>query len=214
MSVIAPCITVETAEQYQAAVERIHPFAQRVHVDIADGEFAPTFLMSDAQVWWPKEWTVDIHAMVARPIEYVDRLIALKPHTIIFHVEAVADITPVLQKIKAAGIQAGVSLLRETVPMTVEEAIKMADHVMVFTGTLGQYGGTASLMQLEKVRLIKAINPTAEIGWDGGVNADNAYTLTQGGVDVLNAGGAIANAADPAQAYATLVSEINKHGVI
>lgn len=214
MSVIAPCITVESAEQYQAAVERLHPFAQRVHVDIADGEFAPTFLMSDAQVWWPKEWTVDIHAMVARPVEYVDRLIALKPNTIIFHVEAVADITPVLAKIKAAGIKAGVSLLRETVPATVAEAIKLADHVMVFTGTLGQYGGTASLMQLEKVRLIKAINPTAEIGWDGGVNADNAYTLTQGGVDVLNTGGAIANAADPGQAYATLVSEINKHGVI
>lgn len=214
MSVIAPCITVETAEQYQAAVERLHPFAQRVHVDIADGEFAPTFLMSDAQVWWPKEWTVDIHAMVARPIEYVDRLIALKPHAIIFHVEAVSDIVPVLQSIKDAGIKAGVSLLRETVPATVEAAIKMADHVMVFTGTLGQQGGTASLMQLEKVRLIKAINPSCEIGWDGGVNADNAYTLTQGGVDVLNAGGAIANAADPAQAYATLVSEINKHGVI
>ena len=214
MSVIAPCITVESAEQYQAAVERLHPFAQRVHVDSADGEFAPTFLMSDAQVWWPKEWTVDIHAMVARPVEYVDRLIALKPNTIIFHVEAVADITPVLQKIKAAGIKAGVSLLRQTVPATVEDAIKLADHVMVFTGTLGQYGGTASLMQLEKVRLIKAINPTAEIGWDGGVNADNAYTLTQGGVDVLNTGGAIANATDPGQAYATLVSEINKHGVI
>ena len=214
MSVIAPCITVESADQYQAAVERLHPFAQRIHVDIADGEFAPTFLMSDAQVWWPKEWTVDIHAMVARPTEYVDRLIALKPNTIIFHIEAVADIKPVLQKIKEAGIQAGISLLRETVPSTVEDAIQMADHVMVFTGTIGQYGGTASLMQLEKVRLIKAINPTAEIGWDGGVNVDNAYTLTQGGVDVLNVGGAIANAADPGQVYATLVSEINKHGVI
>ena len=152
--------------------------------------------------------------MVARPTEYVDRLIALKPNTIIFHIEAVADIKPVLQKIKEAGIQAGISLLRETVPSTVEDAIQMADHVMVFTGTLGQYGGTASLMQLEKVRLIKAINPTAEIGWDGGVNVDNAYTLTQGGVDVLNVGGAIANAADPGQVYATLVSEINKHGVI
>jgi ribulose-phosphate 3-epimerase len=214
MSVIAPCITVESAEQYQAAVERLHPFAQRVHVDIADGEFAPTFLMSDAQVWWPKEWTVDIHAMVARPVEYVDRLIALKPNTIIFHVEAVADITPVLQKIKAAGIKAGVSLLRQTVPATVEDAIKLADHVMVFTGTLGQYGGTASLMQLEKVRLIKAISPNVEIGWDGGVNIDNAYTLTQGGVDVLNVGKALASAADPGQMYAKLVSEINKRGVI
>jgi ribulose-phosphate 3-epimerase len=79
---------------------------------------------------------------------------------------------------------------------------------------LGQYGGTASLMQLEKVRLIKAISPNVEIGWDGGVNIDNAYTLTQGGVDVLNVGKALASAADPGQMYAKLVSEINKRGVI
>ena len=85
---------------------------------------------------------------------------------------------------------------------------------MVFSGELGQYGGTASLMQLEKVRLIKGINPKAEIGWDGGVNVENAYTLTQGGVDVLNTGGAISESNNPADTYATLVKEINKHGVI
>lgn len=38
-------------------------------------------------------------------------------------------------------------------------------------------------MQLEKIRLIKAINPSVEIGWDGGVAVDNAYSLVQGGVD-------------------------------
>lgn len=214
MSVIAPAILVEGSDEYKASIDRLHPFADRVHVDISDGEFAPTFTIGVDQLWWPQEWTVDIHAMVARPIEYVDALTALKPNSIIFHVEAVADIIPVLQKVKQAGVKAGIALQKQTVPLSVEAAIKEADHVMVFTGTLGQYGGIASLMQLEKVRLIKAINPTAEIGWDGGVNADNAYTLTQGGVDVLNVGGAIANAADPAQMYATLVSEINKHGVI
>jgi ribulose-phosphate 3-epimerase len=120
----------------------------------------------------------------------------------------------VLKRVKQAGIKAGIALQRTTVPATVADAIEEADHVMVFTGTLGQYGGTASLMQLEKVRLIKAISPNVEIGWDGGVNLDNAYTLTQGGVDVLNVGKALAAAADPGQMYAKLVSEINKRGVI
>ncbi len=214
MSIIAPCITVETAEDYKAAVERIHPFAQRVHVDISDGEFAPTFLIGESQVWWPKEWMVDIHAMVARPAEHVEALIKLKPHLITFHVETGINLLPLMTQIKQAGIKAGIALLKTTVPSTVSEMIKAADHVMVFSGDLGHYGGTASLMQLEKVRLIKAINPNVEIGWDGGVNIDNAYTLTQGGVDVLNTGGAIATATDPALAYATLVKEINKHGVI
>lgn len=214
MSVIAPCITVETTDDYKAAVERLHPFAQRVHIDISDGEFSPAFLVSESQIWWPKEWTVDIHAMVARPMEHLLALIALKPNLITFHVETGVDLLPIMAQIKAAGIKAGVALLKPTVPSTVSAMIQAADHVMIFSGDLGHYGGTASLMQLEKVRLVKAINPSVEIGWDGGVSVDNAYTLTQGGVDVLNTGGAIAKADDPANAYATLVREINKHGVI
>lgn len=214
MSVIAPAILVDSQDAYKQSVDRLHPFAQRVHIDISDGEFAPSFTVSVGQLWWPQEWTVDIHAMVARPIEHIEALIALKPHTVIFHAEAVADIVPVMQQLKRAGIRAGLALQRPTVPSTVEAAIREADHVMIFSGTLGSHGGTASLMQLEKVRLIKGINPNVEIGWDGGVTIGNAYTLRQGGVDVLNVGGAIAQAADPAQVYKTLISEINKHGVI
>ena len=214
MSVIAPCITVETPDQYKGIVDRIHPFAQRVHIDVSDGEFAPSFLLGETQLWWPKEWQVDIHAMVARPSEHVTQLIALKPSLITFHVEIQEDIVGILGQVKAAGIKAGIALLRSTVPSTVAEAIKAADHVMIFSGELGKYGGTASMMQLEKVRLVKNINPAVEIGWDGGVNMDNAYTLTQGGVDVLNCGGELANALDPAATYQGLVKEINKHGVI
>ena len=191
MSVIAPSITVETEDQYRTAVERIKPFAQRVHIDISDGEFAPVLLLGLEKLWWPKEWIVDIHAMVNKPLDYVDRLIALKPHLITFHTETGVDLLPILEKIRRAGIKAGVALLKSTVPATVIGAINASDHVLIFSGDLGHYGGTASLMQLEKIRLVKAINPNAEIGWDGGVAIDNAFTLTQGGVNVLNTGGAL-----------------------
>lgn len=214
MSVIAPSITVETADQYKTMADKIHPFATRVHVDVSDGEFAPTFLLDEAQLWWPKEWQVDIHAMVARPSEHLAKLIALKPSLIIFHVETKEDSVALINQVKAAGIKAGIALLRPTVPSTVAAAIKIADHVMIFSGELGKYGGAASLMQLEKVRLVKAINPEVEIGWDGGVSVENAYTLTQGGVDVLNVGSAIATADDPAAAFQALGKEISKHGVI
>jgi ribulose-phosphate 3-epimerase len=214
MSVIVPAITVETAEEYKSYVEILQPFATRVQIDVTDGEFAPRFLLPADQLWWPKNWEVDIHAMVSRPIEHVDNLINLKPSLIIFHVETGVNIMPIIEKVKAAGIKAGVALLKTTVPATVLDLIKTVDHVLVFTGDLGQYGGTASLMQLEKVRLIRSINPEIEIGWDGGVNLDNAFTLSHSGVDVLNVGGAIANAEDPAQTYYELNQEINKRGVI
>jgi len=214
MSIISPSITVETADQYKAAVERIQPFAQRVHIDVSDGEFAPTFLLAENQLWWPKEWQVDIHAMVARPSEHLAQLIGMKPNMIVFHAEIKEDRIALITQVKQAGIKVGIALLRSTVPSTVADIIKAVDHVMIFSGNLGKYGGTASLMQLEKVRLVKGINPNVEIGWDGGVSIENAYTLTQGGVDVLNTGSALSNAPDPAEAYQLLVKEINKHGVI
>jgi ribulose-phosphate 3-epimerase len=214
MSIVAPCITVETEEDFNATVDRLRPFAQRVHIDISDGEFSPVFMVEPSKIWWPEEWIVDIHAMVMRPIDYVDALIALRPHLITFHAETGYNLIPIMEKIRQNGIKAGIALLKPTVPLTVADAIKAADHVLVFSGDLGYYGGKASLMQLEKVRLIKSINPNVEIGWDGGVNVDNAFTLTQGGVDVLNSGGAINKAEDPADMYSKLVTEINKQGVI
>ena len=130
------------------------------------------------------------------------------------HAEAGEDLTPIIQRIKPAGIKAGVALLTTTVPSTVKEYIELADHVMIFTGTLGKYGGEASMMQLEKVRLVRAIHPTVEIGWDGGANVENVYSLSQGTVDVVNVGGTINSADDPEAVYTQMVNEINKHGVI
>jgi ribulose-phosphate 3-epimerase len=214
MSVIVPTILSETPDDYKTSVERLNGFAKRVHIDISDGEFAPTFTVGAAQVWWPQEWVVDIHAMVARPSEHLETLLSLKPHLIIFHAEVEEDIVPVLQHVKKFGVKAGVALLRGTVPSTVQSAIEVADHVMIFSGELGKYGGTASMMQLEKVRLIRNINQGVEIGWDGGVTIENAYSISQGGVDVLNVGGTIAKAENSEEAYTALVNEIQKHRVV
>lgn len=214
MAVIVPTIMAETVDQLRESTEKLQSFARRVHIDISDGEFAPTFLLNEGQLFWPQGWEVDVHAMVVRPSEHLAKLIELKPSMIILHAETQEDIVPHLAAIKAAGIRAGVALLKTTVPATVQAAIQASDHVMIFSGELGKFGGTASMMQLEKIRLIKKIKPDVEIGWDGGVKIENAYTLTQGGVEVLNVGGEIANAQVPAETYNELVKEINKHGVI
>ncbi|HEY1085487.1 MAG TPA: hypothetical protein VGE34_02045 [Candidatus Saccharimonadales bacterium] len=214
MSVIAPAVLAENLEQFNEKMGIVQSFAERIHIDITDGEFAPTFTVGEADVSWPATMTADIHAMVARPSEHVQMLVAKKPNLIIFHAEVQEDLTPIFQYVKQAGLKVGISLQRPTVPSSVAALIEAADHVMIFSGDLGHHGGTASLMQLEKVRLIRAIRPSVEIGWDGGVNLDNAFSLAQGGIDVLNVGGTIARSADPATTYTQLVNEINKKGVI
>lgn len=214
MTQVAPCITVETQDDFTASVERLKPFAKRVHIDISDGEFAPRFLLAADQLSWPEGWQVDIHAMVARPSEYLEVLIKLKPSLVVLHAEASEEIAPMLKQLKENGIKAGLGLLKTTVPKTVTPLIELADHVMIFSGELGQYGGTASMMQLEKIRLVRMIHPEVEIGWDGGAKAENAFSLTQGGVDVINVGGAISKSDNPQAAYDNIVSETNKHGVI
>ena len=213
-SVIAPAILAENAQQYKEQVDRITGFAERVHIDLTDGEFAPTFTVSIPELWAPEGWTIDIHAMVNKLDEYVPKLIALRPHLIIIHAEAEGDVLGALKEIKRSGIMAGLALLRPTVPQTVEELIKEAEHVLIFSGELGKFGGTASLMQLEKIRLVKLINPNVEIGWDGGVMVDNAYSLVQGGVNILNVGGTIQKATDPPAMFAKLQQEISKTGVL
>ena len=213
-SVIAPAILAENAQQYKEQVDRITGFAERVHIDLTDGEFAPTFTVGISELWAPEGWTIDIHAMVNKLDEYVPKLITLRPHLIIIHAEAKGDVLGALKQIKRSGIMAGLALLRPTVPQTVEELIKEAEHVLIFSGELGKFGGTASLMQLEKIRLVKMINPNVEIGWDGGVMVDNAYSLVQGGVNVLNVGGTIQKATDPPAMFAKLQQEISKTGVL
>lgn len=214
MALIVPTVMAETADEFRSALDKVLPFTRRVHVDVSDGEFAPTFLLDPAEMFWPEGTEVDIHVMVARPSEYLARIVGLRPSMIILHAESQEELLPHLDFIKQSGIKVGVALLKTTVPSTVEDLIKAADHVMVFSGDLGKFGGTASMMQLEKVRLIEKIKPGIEIGWDGGVNVENAYTLAQGGVDILNVGGVIAKSETPDEIYHTLVKEINKHGVI
>lgn len=214
MSVIVPTILAENPADFKAMIEKVQPFAQRIHIDVADGEFAPTKTVIGDKLWIPQQIPTDIHAMVAHPEKHVQALAALKPNMIIFHAELKINMPALLQYVKQCGIKAGVALQRSTVPISVKETLEAADHCMIFSGNLGHYGGEASLMQLEKVRLIKSINAGLEIGWDGGVTVEDAYSLAQNGVDVLNVGSAIQKADDPQQAYAALVSEINKHGVL
>lgn len=215
MSVISPTILATDLADFDYQLKRLEPFAERVQIDITDGVFAANQTLPLEQIHFPQNWKVDLHLMVSEPSKYLDTVLKINPNMVIFHAEVEEDLVPIFEKLKKETlIKPAVALLRSTVPETVAPAIQVAEHVLIFSGNLGEMGGKASMMQLEKIRLVKAINENVEIGWDGGANLNNVFALTQGGVDVVNVGSAISRAENPEAVYRSMVNEVSRKGAI
>lgn len=203
---VCPTITTDDPHEFRSQMELVTSFAGRIHIDVADGKFTPNKLIDLNRVWWPANVTVDIHIMYQDPGKYVDQLLALHPQLVIVHAEAEGDFDVMAAALHAKGIEVGVALLPDTPASLLRQAIKDVDHVLIFSGNIGHFGGTANLDLLQKIQELRNLKPTLEIGWDGGVNADNAKVLARSGIDVLDVGGFIHRASDPYHAYQMLTS--------
>lgn len=204
MAVVCPAILAENPHIYREQMERVAPFAKRVQIDLTDGDFASTHTIGFDEVWWPAAVLADLHLMYRQPMDYIDQIINLKPHLVIVHAEADVHHMHFAALLHKADIKAGLCVLPDTPIVNVEQILHSFDHLLIFSGNLGQYGGKADLSLLAKGHEAKGQHTEVEIGWDGGVNAEIASALIEGGVDVLNTGGFIQNAEDPEAAYATL----------
>ena len=123
---------------------------------------------------------------------------------VIVHAEAHVHHMHFVAELHKAGIEAGLAVLPETPTENIEQIMHSFEHVLIFSGNLGHHGGVADLGLLEKVKQISLHHPEVEIGWDGGINDQNAKLLVDGGVDVLNVGGFIQSAQDPKSSYSVL----------
>jgi ribulose-phosphate 3-epimerase len=210
MTVICPTITATTTpSEYELQMDRLAGFAERIQIDLADGEFASPKTTNPIQTWWPRDIDADIHLMFEHPHEHVETLISLKPSLVIIHAEAKGNLVALVDHLKKFEIKTGVALLAPTTVESCRDIIERVDHVLLFSGDLGRVGGKADLTLLAKVDEIRAINPGVEIGWDGGANESNVVALARGGIDVINVGGAIQRSDDAEKAYDTLVSKLH-----
>ena len=198
MAIICPTITATSDALYKQQMSDVATFAKRIHIDLADGVFAPTKLIEPKDAWWPVGMIADVHLMYETARPFLADLIALEPHMIILHAESVGNFYELAKEIRSHGIKVGIALLADT---PVSKIISAIDHVLIFSGDLGYFGGHANLSHLQKITEIKRHNASIEIGWDGGINAQNVHKLVLGGVDVLNVGGAIHLSKNPHKAY-------------
>ncbi|HSX33833.1 MAG TPA: hypothetical protein VLF91_05865 [Candidatus Saccharimonadales bacterium] len=203
--IICPTVLAGNAAEYRQQLERVAGFAERVHIDLADGRFAPTKTIPLEDAWWPSGIQADLHVMYQEPFHHAKALFKLGPQLIIVHAEADGDFIAFADRAHEAGIAVGVALKPETMPEAIAPALDWIDHVLIFSGHLGHFGGQANTHLLTKVLRLKHLKPELEIGWDGGVNPSNARILVAGGVNVLNVGGFIQHASDPEAAYQRLL---------
>ncbi len=206
MAVIVPTVmaTTDDPHVFRNIMENVTSYAKRIHIDLMDGDFAPHRNIASNKIWWPEDVQADVHLMYRRPLEVIDDAVAVLPSMIIIHAEAEGDLVEVMRRIKETGVRAGVSFLRTSNVADYRNLVEQADHVMLFGGELGG-DGNGELGALEKIGDVRLINPTAEIGWDGGANSGNIYMIVERGVNVINVGAALRRADDPAGEYAKLV---------
>ena len=207
MALICPTVTATDETIYNAQIKRL-AFATHLHIDLMDGQLAPTKSPDLSKIWWPDYQKADIHLMYKKPMDYLDKLVSLAPNLVIVHAEAELHHMYFAASLHQHNINAGLAVLQDTTIDSIERILNSFDQILIFSGHLGYHGGIANLDLLSKVKEIKKHHPDVQISWDGGINDQNAQHLVSSGIDVLNVGGFIQNSPDPEQAYAKLTNVI------
>lgn len=171
--------------------------ANRVHVDVMDGQFVPPITFGPMIVDAARRATalpLDVHLMVVEPSRFYEQL--RDADTITVHVEACPHLYRDLEAIKALGRRAGVTLNPGTPLAAIEPVLELVDLVLVMSvnpGWGGQRFIPASLDRIRRVdQMLRSVKrrDRVEIEVDGGINPNTAPKAVEAGADVLVAGSA------------------------
>ena len=177
------------------------------HIDVMDGIFVPNITIGIPVVAALRRVTdlvLDVHLMIDRPLRYVEQFSKAGADYLTIHLEA--D-TPehtheALQKIRALGRKAGLSIKPGTPAEAVEPFLTECDMILVMTVEPGFGGQKFMSDMMEKLRWLRsrleAVNPGCLLQVDGGVDLATAPVCKQAGADVLVSGSAFFKAADKA----------------
>ena len=172
--------------------------AEYVHVDVMDGLFVPSISFGMPVIKSIRKVTdkvFDVHLMINEPIRYIDEFVKTGADIITVHVEACSDVVATLEKIKAAGVKAGITLNPDTPVSAIKPYMHMVDMVLVMSVNPGFGGQKFIVSSLDKLREIKKLRDELgldfDIEVDGGINVDNLLSVLEAGANVIVAGSAI-----------------------
>ncbi len=172
--------------------------AEYVHVDVMDGLFVPSISFGMPVIKSIRKVTdkvFDVHLMINEPIRYIDEFVKVGADIITVHVEACSDVVATLEKIKAAGVKAGITLNPDTPVSAIKPYMHMVDMVLVMSVNPGFGGQKFIVSSLDKLREVKKLRDELGLGFDievdGGINVDNLLSVLEAGANVIVAGSAI-----------------------
>jgi ribulose-phosphate 3-epimerase len=169
--------------------------ADWIHIDVMDGHFVPNLTIGPGVVKALRPHSkkpFDVHLMISPADPFLDDFAAAGADIITVHPEAGPHLHRTVQRIRALGKKAGVSLNPATPPDAIDYVLDQIDLVLVMSVNPG-FGGQKFIdSQLGKIEAIaekiaKAGLPI-DLEVDGGIDPENARRAVDSGATALVAG--------------------------
>ena len=172
--------------------------ADWIHVDVMDGHFVPNLTIGPGVVKALRPHTskpLDVHLMISPVDPFLDAFAEAGADIITVHPEAGPHLHRSVQRIKALGKKAGVSLNPATPAKALDYVLEDVDLVLVMSVNPGFGGQKFISSQLRKIEAIarriakQSLEAIVEV--DGGIDPETARQAVDAGATALVAGTAV-----------------------
>ncbi|MGT2926498.1 ribulose-phosphate 3-epimerase [Streptococcus cuniculipharyngis] len=193
---LAPSILAADYANFASELKRIEETGvDYVHIDLMDGQFVPNISFGAdvvASMRKHSKLVFDCHLMVVNPERYIDALAQAGADIMTIHTESTPHIHGALQKIRAAGMKAGVVINPGTPLTALEPVLDLVDQVLIMTVNPG-FGGQAFIPStLTKVQDLVTLRQERGLAFDievdGGIDDTTIKLAQQAGANVFVAG--------------------------